>query len=89
MTVKKDVKYYRKETVMANKFEASIKELEEIVLKLENGDISLEESLELFEKGVKISKTCQKLLDDAEKKVSVLIADGDGKMTKQDFPDME
>lgn len=54
-------------------FEKSIKELEEIVNKLENGDASLSESLELFEKGIKLAKDCNKMLDDAEKKVSVLI----------------
>ena len=54
-------------------FEKSIKELEEIVNKLENGDASLSESLELFEKGIKLAKECNKMLDDAEKKVSVLI----------------
>ena len=54
-------------------FEKSIKELEEIVNKLEAGDTSLSESLELFEKGIKLAKECNKMLDDAEKKVSVLI----------------
>lgn len=54
-------------------FEKSIKELEEIVNKLENGDASLSESLELFEKGIKLAKDCNKMLDEAEKKVSVLI----------------
>ncbi|MBQ7751682.1 MAG: exodeoxyribonuclease VII small subunit [Clostridia bacterium] len=54
-------------------FEKSIKELEEIVNKLENGDASLSESLELFEKGIKLAKECNKMLDEAEKKVSVLI----------------
>ncbi len=54
-------------------FEKSIKELEEVVNKLESGDASLSESLELFEKGIKLAKTCNKMLDEAEKKVSVLI----------------
>ena len=54
-------------------FEKSIKELEEIVNKLENGDATLSESLELFEKGIKLAKECNKMLDEAEKKVSVLI----------------
>lgn len=54
-------------------FEKSIKELEEIVNKLEAGDASLSESLELFEKGIKLAKDCNKMLDEAEKKVSVLI----------------
>lgn len=54
-------------------FEESIKELEKIVEKLEKGDIGLDESLELFEKGIKLSKVCNEMLDKAEKKVSVLI----------------
>ena len=54
-------------------FEKSIKELEEIVNKLETGEASLSESLELFEKGIKLAKECNKMLDEAEKKVSVLI----------------
>lgn len=54
-------------------FEKSIKELEEIVAKLEKGDAGLDESIELFEKGIKLSKECNDMLDNAEKKVSVLI----------------
>ncbi len=54
-------------------FEKSIKELEEIVNKLETGETTLSESLELFEKGIKLAKECNKMLDEAEKKVSVLI----------------
>ena len=54
-------------------FEKSIKELEETVNKLESGDTTLTESLELFEKGIKLAKECNKMLDEAEKKVSVLI----------------
>lgn len=61
-------------------FEESIKELEKIVESLERGDIGLEESLDLFEKGIKLSKACNEMLDKAEKKVSVLI-NGE----KQDF----
>lgn len=66
-------------------FEKSISELENIVRQLETGDVTLDESLALFEQGIKLSKNCQKLLDNAEKKVSVLMADGEGGMEKQDF----
>lgn len=66
-------------------FEQSITELEKIVDRLENGDVTLDESLELFEKGIKLSKSCQKMLDSAEKKVSVLMANDDGEMIKEDF----
>lgn len=70
---------------MAEKFESSLKELEDIVKKLEEGDVSLDESLTLFEQGIKLSKVCQKMLDDAEKKVSVLMSGSDGEMEKKDF----
>ena len=58
------------------KFEEAIKELEKVVASLESGDNCLDESIELFEKGIKLSKECQKMLDTAEKKVRVLLADG-------------
>ena len=70
---------------MAKGFEESMKELEAVVAKLESGDATLDESLEFFEKGIKLSKSCQKMLDAAEKKVSVLIAGSDGELEKQNF----
>lgn len=56
-----------------NLFENSLAELEEIVAKMEAGDLSLEESLTAFEKGIKLTKDCQKALDTAEQKVNKLI----------------
>ncbi len=71
---------------MAEKsFEKSISELEEIVSQLEGGNVTLDESLSLFEKGIKLSKSCQKMLDEAEKKVSVLMTNEDGEIVKEDF----
>ncbi len=70
---------------MAKTFEESIAELEEIVSRLEGGDVTLDESLTLFEQGIKLSKSCQKMLDSAEKKVSVLMMSDDGEMVKEDF----
>lgn len=71
---------------MAEKsFEQSITELEEIVSLLENGDVSLNKSLSLFEKGIKLSKNCQKMLDGAEKKVSILLTNEDGEIAEEDF----
>lgn len=74
---------------MAENFENSLKELEEIVAKLEGNDTSLEESVALFEKGVKLTKTCSDMLDKAEKKVSVLMASDNGKVEKQPFASPE
>ena len=56
------------------KFEDAIKELEETVKKLESGETTLDESMELFEKGVSLSRTCQKLLDEAQLKITKLLS---------------
>ncbi len=85
MAQKNAVSYKEVKNVAAKSFEKSIEELSEIVEKLERGDVSLEESLTLFEKGVKLSKACQKILDEAEKKVSVLVADENGELVARDF----
>ena len=63
----------------ALKFEEAMARLETIVSELENGDLPLDESLKIFEEGIKLSKACLKLLDDAERKVEILIQDKDGK----------
>ena len=72
---------------MPKTFEDTIKELEETVQKLEKGDLDLNESLRLFENGIKLSKSCQKMLDDAEKKVSVLLQNETGEMEQKNFLD--
>ena len=54
-------------------FEEGLAELETIVEQLENGELPLEKSLELFEKGVKLSDTCRKQLQEAESKVEILL----------------
>lgn len=54
-------------------FEEQITKLEETVRLLERGDISLDESLALFEQGIKLTNCCQEQLDKAEKKVKILI----------------
>lgn len=56
-------------------FEVSLKELEKIVRKLEDGDLALEESLKLFEDGVKLSRECQERLNQAERRIEVLLKD--------------
>ncbi len=57
-------------------FEASLKKLEKIVLKLEDGDISLEDSVKSFEEGIGLVKECQKQLSEAELKVKKLLGVG-------------
>lgn len=59
-------------------FEASLKELEKIVRRLEEGDASLEDSLKLFEDGVRLSRECQERLNQAERRIEVLLKDENG-----------
>jgi len=65
---------------MAKTFESSLAELEKIVEQLENGDIPLEESLKLFESGVKLSRECRERLTEAERRIEVLVKDGSGNL---------
>lgn len=67
-------------------FEQSLKKLETIVDKLEKGDLSLEESLKLFEEGVGLSAACKKELEAAEGKVQMLIKQRDGSLKAEPFP---
>ena len=64
------------------KFEDAMKELEDIVKRLESGDLSLEESIKLFEEGMVLSKYCSGKLEEAEKKVSLLVKDESGIKTE-------
>ena len=54
-------------------FEEALEKLSALVEKMESGDLSLEESLKVFEEGIKLSKDCQNALSDAEKKVQALL----------------
>ncbi len=66
-------------------FESNLKQLEEIVSKLEGGDLALDQALELFEEGVKISRFCNTKLEEAERKVETLIKTADGSLTEAPF----
>jgi len=55
-------------------FETALGELEQIVERMEQGDISLEASLEEFENGIKLTRACQKALSEAEQKVQILLS---------------
>lgn len=63
---------------MTKTFEQSLDELETIVKKLEDGDLPLEKSLELFEQGVKLSRECRERLTNAERRIEALIKEADG-----------
>lgn len=67
------------------RFEDALDKLEKIVSKLEQGDISLEESLKLFEEGIKWSRFCSQKLEEAEKKVEILLRDKDGDRNAEPF----
>lgn len=65
-------------------FEDAISKLNEIAEELENGNLSLDESMAKFEEGMKLSKSCKEMLDTAEKKITMLITD-DGKIEEKNF----
>jgi exodeoxyribonuclease VII small subunit len=65
-----------------DKFEDALGRLEEIVKKMEAGDMTLEESLKAFEEGIKLARLCAKKLDDAERRIDVLLKQEDGMVMK-------
>ena len=65
-------------------FEEKMQELEQIVTELEKGDLNLDESVKKFEKGMNISKQCSKMLEDTEKRITILLND-DGKIEEEEF----
>lgn len=66
-------------------FETSLEELERIVRELEQGELPLEKSLELFEQGVKLSRECQERLNQAERRIEILTRDNQGRPTVKPF----
>lgn len=60
-------------------FEAQLAALERIVRELERGDLPLEESLKLFEEGVRLSRECQERLNQADRRIEVLLRDSEGR----------
>jgi exodeoxyribonuclease VII small subunit len=67
------------------KFEIAMKRLNEIVDDLESGDLSLEESLKLYEEGVKTSQKCMKRLQEAQSRIKMLMRNSSGDLETQDF----
>ncbi|MFO7782995.1 MAG: exodeoxyribonuclease VII small subunit [Thermodesulfobacteriota bacterium] len=66
-------------------FEESMKRLEEIVQRLESGEMSLEDSLQVFEEGMQLAAFCSNKLDEAEKKVTLLVREQEGGLAEQPF----
>ena len=67
------------------KFEKAMERLELIVQSLESGDLSLEESLKVFEEGMELVQFCTTKLDEAEQKVTILMKESTGKLVQQPF----
>ena len=71
-------------------FERSLARLEEVVRRLENAHLSLDDAMKLFEEGVELSRECQKQLEEAEGRVEILLKKADGKLAAEPFePDAE
>lgn len=66
-------------------FEEMMKDLEEIAKELESGNLTLDQSVKKFEEGMELSKECSKILESAEKKISILVKDNDNHITEEKF----
>lgn len=75
----------KKTDARGRNFEGSLAALEKIVRELEQGDLPLEESLRLFEEGVTLSRECQERLNQAERRIEVLLRDTEGRPTLSAF----
>lgn len=69
----------KKTGTQSKTFETQLAALEKIVRELERGDLPLEESLKLFEEGVRLSRECQERLNQAERRIEVLLRDSEGR----------
>ena len=74
-------------TASIKDFESALTELESLVTTLEDGNLSLERSLELFERGVKLSRYCHARLEEAEKRIEVLTDQGEVKSAVAELSD--
>ena len=66
-------------------FEKAVEELELIVKKLEKGELSLDDSIECFKRGVELTKYCNKRLDEAERSITMLIEDDTGNVSEKEI----
>ena len=69
----------------SNEFEKSFQQLEKIVQRLESEELSLDESLELFEQGISLSRFCHQKLEQIEKKIELILADAKGEPVTEPF----
>ncbi|MCX8075381.1 MAG: exodeoxyribonuclease VII small subunit [Clostridia bacterium] len=66
-------------------FEQSLSELEAVAYELEKGDLSLEKAIEKFERGIKLSKECNEKLEQAERKINILVEGENGEVKEENF----
>ena len=66
-------------------FEESLSELEQIATNLESSNLGLDEAIKEFEKGIKLSKECSQKLDEAEKKINILVQGENGELKEENF----
>jgi exodeoxyribonuclease VII small subunit len=66
-------------------FENALEDLEKIVVSLENGELPLDNSLDLFKKGVELTKFCNKKLEQAERKITILLQNENGDLVEEEF----
>ena len=66
-------------------FEKALKKLEQIVQELESGDLPLEKAIDKFEEGVQLSKFCSHILDETEKRITILMQDAEGNVFEKPF----
>jgi exodeoxyribonuclease VII small subunit len=72
---------------MAKKtFEQSLKQLEQIVVELESGELSLEQAIKKFEEGMELSKFCSQKLEETERKITLLVQNSSGQTVETAFP---
>lgn len=70
------------------RFESALEELEEVVEQLESGELSLEDSLSAFEKGVGLVRFCNQKLNEVEKKIEMLVKDKEGKLQLKELTEL-
>lgn len=73
----------------SNEFEKAFQDLEKIVQRLEAEELPLDESLQLFEQGIKLSRFCHQRLEEVEKKIELILADAKGQPVTEPFEDGE
>ena len=70
-------------------FEEALAQLEQVVRQLENGELSLDQSLAAFRKGSELSLLCRHKLNEVERSISKLVTTADGELSEEEFPEMD